>query len=101
AVFVGGSDVEAGERLLEAAQGSFFGPLQGSLMLDANGANTTAVAAVVAAQKHRPLRGAKALVLGGTGPVGQRVALLLASEGAHVRVGSRKLERANDVCQSI
>src|SRR5439155_18539582 len=42
-----------------------------------------------------------ALVLGGTGPVGQRVARLLAGQGAEVRVGSRQLARAASVCQAI
>src|SRR5262245_51782869 len=94
AIFIGGSNVELGERMLASAQQNFFGPLRVSLMLDANGANTTAVAAVIAAAKHQALGGAKSLVLGGTGPVGQRVALLLAREGAEVRVASRQLERA-------
>jgi NAD(P)-dependent dehydrogenase (short-subunit alcohol dehydrogenase family) len=47
------------------------------------------------------LKDAKALVLGGTGPVGQRVARLLAREGSHVRVGSRQQARAAAVCQEI
>jgi hypothetical protein len=44
---------------------------------------------------------ARALVLGGTGPVGQRAALLLARNGAHVRIGSRQIQRADAVCQLI
>ena len=75
--------------------------LKVSLMLDSNGANTTAAAAVRVAGKHLALKGAKALVLGGTGPVGQRVARLLALEGAAVRVGSRQMVRAEQVCREI
>ena len=101
AVFIGGSNVSAGEKLLEAAEQSFFGPLRVSLMLDSNGANTTAAAAVLAARKYQSLDGALALVLGGTGPVGQRVALLLAKEGAHVHLGSRQRERAAAICEAI
>jgi methylenetetrahydrofolate/methylenetetrahydromethanopterin dehydrogenase (NADP+) len=101
AIFIGGSNVELGEKMLATAKESFFGPLRVSLMLDANGANTTAVAAVIAASKHHPLSGAKALVLGASGPVGQRVALLLAREAAEVHVASRQLERAKAVCNSI
>jgi glutamyl-tRNA reductase len=70
-------------------------------MLDSNGSNTTAAAAVRAASKHMDLGQANALVLGGTGPVGQRVARLLARQGAHVRVGSRSAERAKTVCEAI
>ncbi len=75
--------------------------LRVSVLLDANGANTTAAAAVRAAARHLPLKDAKALVLGGTGPVGQRVALLLAQEGAQVRVGSRQASRAQGVVDAI
>jgi methylenetetrahydrofolate/methylenetetrahydromethanopterin dehydrogenase (NADP+) len=103
ALFIGGSDVAAGERLLaEACRHMLpqFG-LRVSVLLDANGANTTAAAAVRAAARHLELAGARALVLGGTGPVGQRVARLLARQGAEVRVGSRQLARSAGVCQTI
>ncbi len=103
AFFIGGSDVAAGERLLEEVGRHMlpqFG-LRVSVLLDANGANTTAAAAVRAAARHLDLRGAPALVLGGTGPVGQRVARLLAREGADVRVGSRQRGRAENVAAAI
>ncbi|MGH7199200.1 MAG: bifunctional NADP-dependent methylenetetrahydromethanopterin dehydrogenase/methylenetetrahydrofolate dehydrogenase, partial [Planctomycetaceae bacterium] len=80
---------------------TFFGPVRVSVMLDSNGSNTTAAAAVLAAKRHLPLANAEALVLGGTGPVGQRAAQLLAMEGASVRVGSRSLERARRTCDAI
>lgn len=101
AIFVGGSDVAAGEAVLKAVRGAFFGPMRVSVMLDSNGANTTAAAAVLAAGKHVPLAGAKALVLAATGPVGQRVVRLLAGAGAEVRAASRSLDRARQVCTSV
>lgn len=101
AIFVGGRNVSRAEELMAAVTRAFFGPFRVSVMLDASGANTTAAAAVLSAAKEVPLAGARALVLGGTGPVGQRVALLLAREGARVWVGSRTLDRARDVCESI
>ena len=101
AIFVGGSNVTAGEQLVRGVQSSFFGPMRVSVMMDSNGCNTTAAAAVAAAKTQRPLRGATALVLGGTGPVGQRVAQLLAAEGCRVRLGSRSSERAAGVCEVI
>jgi len=103
AIFVGGSDVALGEKLMQEALRHMlpqFG-LRVSVMLDANGANTTAAAAVRAAGRHLSLHGAMALVLGGTGPVGQRVARLLAREGAQVRVGSRQAARAEGICGEI
>ncbi len=101
AIFVGGSDVVAAQKLVEAATGSFFGPLRVSVMLDANGANTTAAAAVVCAGQHLDLSQTEALVLGGTGPVGQRAARLLLRAGASVRLASRSLEKAQQVAKQL
>ncbi len=101
AIFIGGSDVNVAERVLAACKNAFFGPIRVSLMLDANGCNTTASAAVVAAGRHIELKGAKAVVLGGTGPVGRRVAQLLASDGAEVTLTSRSVERAEMACKDI
>ena len=101
AVFVGGTDVAAGEALLDAVTRSFFGPLRVSVMMDSNGANTTAAAAVLTAAGHLPLSEARALVLAATGPVGSRVVHLLAREGAQVSVASRQLKRAAQVCRDV
>src|SRR4051812_20821557 len=103
ALFIGGSDVAAGERLLQAAVGSMepkYG-LRVSVLLDSNGANTTAAAAVRAAGRHLDLKGVPALVLAATGPVGQRVTRLLAREGAQVRVASRQKARSAAVCEAV
>ena len=103
AIFVGGSDVTAGEAVLAEVRKHLlpkFG-LSVSVMLDSNGANTTAAAAVVAAAKHLDLSKTKSLVLGGTGPVGQRVARLLAKSGGHVRIGSRTREKAQVAADAI
>src|SRR5438445_415245 len=103
AFFIGGSDVAAGERLLDKVKQHMlpqFG-LRVSVLLDANGANTTAAAAVRAAARHLSLKSVRALVLGGTGPVGQRVARLLAGQGGEVHVGSRQRNRAEKVCEAI
>lgn len=101
AIFVGGSDVAAGEAVLAAVCQSFFGPVRVSAMIDSNGSNTTAAAAVLAAAEHLVLPDTTALVLGATGPVGARVTRLLARQGAHVRSASRSLTRAQDVCGRV
>lgn len=101
AIFVGGSRVADGEALFRKVQSDFFGPMRVSVMMDSNGCNTTAAAAVVAAKKHLELNGSSAVVLGGTGPVGQRVAQLLAGEGAEVTLVSRSEERAAAACSAI
>jgi siroheme synthase (precorrin-2 oxidase/ferrochelatase) len=101
AIFIGGSDVEVAERLMKACREAFFGPIRVSVMLDANGCNTTAAAAVVAAGRHLSLAKSKSVVLGGTGPVGRRVAQLLAGDGADVLLTSRSLDRAARACREI
>ncbi|RLS33329.1 MAG: bifunctional NADP-dependent methylenetetrahydromethanopterin dehydrogenase/methylenetetrahydrofolate dehydrogenase [Planctomycetota bacterium] len=105
AIFVGGSDVAAAEEVFAKIQETFFGPVRVCTLLDPSGANTTAAAAVVAAARHLALDAAgselRAVVLGGTGPVGQRVARLLAGKGVAVTVVSRCLERAEATCRRI
>lgn len=103
AIFVGGSDVARGEAVLKAVIATFFGPFRVSVLLDANGANTTAAAAVLAARQGLggSLQGVKVAVLAATGPVGQRVARLLAREGGQVAVGSRSLDRAEAVAADL
>jgi methylenetetrahydrofolate/methylenetetrahydromethanopterin dehydrogenase (NADP+) len=101
AIFIGGSNVAAGEALLKAVKKAFFGPMRVSVLMDSNGSNTTAAAAVFAASKHLKLADSTALVLGGTGPVGHRAAQILASQGAQVRVASREASKAEAVCAKI
>ncbi|MEW4563002.1 methylene-tetrahydromethanopterin dehydrogenase N-terminal domain-containing protein [Bremerella sp. JC770] len=101
AIYVGGSNVDKAEQLLKAVTKSFFGPMRVSVMMDGNGANTTAAAAVICGARHLELEGTQALVLGGTGPVGQRAARLLIRAGANVRLASRSLEKAQAAAQQI
>ncbi len=103
AIFIGGSDVSAAEALLKAVNETFFGPFRVSVLLDANGANTTAAAAVLAALQgmEGSLQGVRAAVLAATGPVGQRAARLLGRLGAEVSVGSRSMDRACAVACSL
>jgi hypothetical protein len=94
AVWVGGTDVGTSEAIFAAVQKAFFGPFRVSAMMDANGCNTTAAAAVARLAGVVALAGTRAVILGGTGPVGVRAATLLAREGATVLLGSRALDRA-------
>ena len=101
AIFIGGSNVAAGEALLEKVQSLFFGPVRVSILIDSNGSNTTAAAAVLAAGKHVDLSRTTALLLGGTGPVGQRAAQILTSLGATVRIGTRSAAKAEVTCEAV
>lgn len=101
AIFIGGSNVEAGEEVLNSVKKAFFGPLRVSVMIDSNGSNTTAAAAVLAAGRHLDLSKSRAVVLGGTGPVGFRAAQLLAGEGASVVLTSRTFDKARQACELL
>ncbi len=96
ALFVGGSDVSAGEAVLAAVQKTFFAGFRVSVLFDANGCNTTAAAAALAVLQGVEAQGGNlsgvsaVAVLAGTGPVGQRVARLLSRLGAKIAVGSRQ-----------
>ena len=102
AIFIGGTDMRSGEQLLAAVQKTFFGPLRVSVMLDPNGSNTTAVAAVAKLmQAAGDVRGRRAVVVAGTGPVGTRAAGLLARAGAHAVITTRHAEEAQAVARQI
>ena len=102
AIYIGGSDVKQAEELLAEAQKHLlpqFG-LSVALMLDANGANTTAAAAVRSAYRHVELNQSQAIVIG-AGPVGQRVALLLTGQGCNVNLADRLPATAIEACRRI
>ena len=102
AIFIGGADMAIGERLLVTVRKAFFGPLRVSVMLDSNGSNTTAAAAVAKLrQAAGDLRGCRALVAAGTGPVGMRAAGLLAKAGADVTITSRRPENGARMADAI
>ncbi len=91
AIFIGGTEMVVGDRLLSAVRKSFFGPMRVSVMLDSNGANTTAVAAVM--KLHKAVGdavGRRVVITAGTGPVGLRAAGLLVKAGANVVITSRR-----------
>jgi glutamyl-tRNA reductase len=70
-------------------------------MLDSNGSNTTAAAGVALLEKAGKLKGKKAVVLAGTGPVGMRAAAFFGQEGADVTITSRDQKRADNAAKAI
>ncbi len=103
AIFVGGSDVALAERMLEEVRAAFFGPFRTSVMLDPNGSNTTAAAAVrkLVQAVGGQVEGKQVVVLAGTGPVGSRAAGLLLRLGARVRITSRERAHGEAVANVI
>jgi len=103
AIFIGGTDMAVGDAMLDAVRKTFFGPMRVSTMLDSNGANTTAVAAVVKIMQALggSVSGTRVVVTAATGPVGMRAAGLLAKSGAQVHITSRRREAADRARQEI
>jgi hypothetical protein len=107
ALFFGGNNVEATEQIVAAAKKAFFGPMQVSLMSDPNGCNTTAAAAVICAERHHEFDDGSVTILGGTGPVGQRIAEIIAyrclesGSKTEIRVCSRTLANAQQICERL
>jgi hypothetical protein len=103
AIFVGGGDMAAGEAVFDAVQKRFFGPFRVSTMLDSNGSNTTAAAGVALAVKALggDVKGKKAVILAGTGPVGMRSAAMLGKEGATVAITGRDLGKTQKAADAI
>ena len=87
AVWVGGKQVAAGEKVFAEVQKAFFGPFHVSVMLDSNGCNTTAATTIARIAKERELSGCRAAVLG-LGAVGLRSATLLQQEGSDVMLAA-------------
>jgi hypothetical protein len=100
AIFIGGTNLAAGEELLAAVTNRFFANFRVSVMLDSSGSNTTAAAGVAQIAKAVPLANKKVVVLG-TGPVGLRAAALFAKESAQVTLTSRDKPRAAAACRLI
>jgi hypothetical protein len=101
ALFVGGSNMTQGEAMLRAIRAKFFAKFRVSIMFDCNGSNTTAAAAVAWLSHGRNLAGKRAVVLAGSGPVGQRAAVLLAREGARVAITGRRRAGVQTACEAI
>jgi methylenetetrahydrofolate/methylenetetrahydromethanopterin dehydrogenase (NADP+) len=95
AVWVGGSSVGDGEKVLAEVEKAFFGPFRVSAMLDSNGCNTTAATTVARLAREIDLKGRRAVVVG-AGAVGMRAAKLLVDEGCEVTVSGIPADRFGD-----
>ncbi|HFD11966.1 MAG TPA: methylenetetrahydrofolate dehydrogenase [Crenotrichaceae bacterium] len=101
AIFVGGSDLDAGQQVLTAITSKYFANFRVSVMLDSNGSNTTAAAGVATIASTMPVAGKNVVILAGTGPVGQRAAVLLSKQGATVSLTSRSMSKAKKACSAL
>lgn len=101
AVFIGGSDVEKGEKIMKLVEDVFFANLRVSVLLDSNGSNTTAAALVLKIKKEIDLDSTEVLILGGAGQVGGRAATLLAMEGASVTIADINQEEVDKKAEML
>ncbi|MFH1788813.1 MAG: methylene-tetrahydromethanopterin dehydrogenase N-terminal domain-containing protein [Candidatus Altiarchaeota archaeon] len=106
AIFFAGKDAVRAERLFFKAKSVIDGlpdVFSVSVGLDPEGASTTSSACVMKVKDafEGKLSGVNATVLAGTGPVGQRVAALLAKEGAIVKLTSRSRVKAKEACSIL
>jgi hypothetical protein len=102
AILIGGNDSDLADGMMKKASKTFFGDFRVSIMADPNGNSTTSAATVAKIKdKLTDLKGMESVVLAGTGPVGERVSVLLNREGSSVTLTSRKHEKAERACQKI
>lgn len=106
AIFIGGRDIGMAIDMLEATQPAMVPPFEVSVFADPSGAFTTAAALVACVEKAlqqvhgKELKDCKALVFGGTGPVGIATGVIASLQGAATQlVDHLSVDTANDVAK--
>lgn len=104
ALFIGGRDIGLAIDMLNTAKQAMVPPFEISVFADPSGAFTTAAALVGCVEKElkskhgRELKGCKAVVFGGTGPVGIATGVIASLAGANTTlVDHLSAETAIDV----
>lgn len=91
-LFIGGRDIGLAMDMLDAAKKAMVPPFEVSVFADPSGAFTTAAALVASVESelkknfNQDLTGARAIVFGGTGPVGLATAVIAAEHGAETTI---------------
>lgn len=105
-IFIGGRDIGLAIDMLKSAQQAMFPPFEVSVFADPSGAFTTAAALVACVerelqQKHgKALKDCKALVFGGTGPVGIATGVIASLAGTDTTlVDHLSVDTANDAAK--
>lgn len=111
-IFIGGRDIRLAMDMLAVAKKAMVPPFQVSVFADPSGAFTTAAALVASVEKQLKdkhglgLHGQRAVVFGGTGPVGLATGVIAALAGANttivdhlnVEVALAKADEYNTLC---
>lgn len=105
-IFIGGRDMGLAMDMMDAAKQAMVPPFEISVLADPSGAFTTAAALVACVEKqlkekhNKELKGCKALVFGGTGPVGIATGVIASLAGANVSlVDHMSIDNAKDVAK--
>jgi len=91
-MFIGGRDIGLAMDMLDQAKKAMVPPFEISVFADPSGAFTTAGALVACVEKelkknfNQDLSGTRAVVFGGTGPVGLATAVIAAQQGAETTI---------------
>jgi methylene-tetrahydromethanopterin dehydrogenase len=106
AIFIGGRDMGLAMDMMNSAKQAMVPPFEISVLADPSGAFTTAAALVACVakelkEKHKKeLKDCKALVFGGTGPVGIATGVIASLAGADTSlVDHLSIETANDAAK--
>jgi methylene-tetrahydromethanopterin dehydrogenase len=106
ALFIGGRDSGLAIDMLEATKPAMVPPFEVSVFADPSGAYTTAAALVACVEKAllqvhgKALKDCKALVFGGTGPVGIATGIIVSLQGAKTAlVDHLSVDTANDAAK--
>ncbi len=113
-IFIGGRDIRSAMDMLAAAKNAMVPPFVVSVFADPSGAFTTAAALVASVEKQLrekhglELKDRRAVVFGGTGPVGLATGVIASLAGAHttivdhlsIDVALQKVDEYNRLCGS-
>lgn len=105
-IFIGGRDIGLAVDMMEATKPAMVPPFEVSVFADPSGAYTTAAALVACVEKAlrethgKEIKDCKALVFGGTGPVGIATGILASLQGANtLLVDHLSIDSANDAAK--
>ncbi len=103
-IFIGGRDMALAIEMLETAKDAMVPPFEISVFADPSGAFTTAAALVACVERelktkhNKALKDCKALVFGGTGPVGIATGVIASLAGADTTlVDHLSIDAAEDI----
>jgi methylene-tetrahydromethanopterin dehydrogenase len=106
AIFISGRDIRLAMDMLNTCRQAMMPPFEISVFADPSGAFTTAAALVACVEKvltqthHKDLKDCKAVVFGGTGPVGIATGVIASLAGANtVLVDHLSLATAEDIAK--